>query len=75
MVNKFDGKSVECILGERVFRWSICGIMQILKHCKKNPWNCQWNLNEDFLKLNAIFYFLSIPLPKEFSFAIWKSHH
>ena len=47
MFNKLDGKNVEYILEERAMRGPICGIMQILKHCKKNIWNCKLNLNEN----------------------------
>ena len=36
MFNKLDGRNVEYILEERDMRGSICGIMHILKHCKKN---------------------------------------
>ena len=47
MVHKWDGESVEYILGEGDVRGSIYGKVQILKHCKKNIWNCKWNLNEN----------------------------
>ena len=47
MVMKLDGKSVDYILWDRVFRESICGIMQIIKHCKKKIWNYKLNLNEN----------------------------
>ena len=47
MVMKLDGKSVEYILWDRVFRGSICGIMQIIKHCKKKKWICKLHLNEN----------------------------
>ena len=36
MFNKLGGKNVEQILEERAMSGSICGIMEILKHCKKN---------------------------------------
>ena len=68
MFNKLDGKNVEYILKERAMRGDICGIMQILKHCKKNIWNCKLNLNELWIYWQLLRYYLCLA---DISFGLW----